>query len=74
MLILVLTIMEWVVIPFSRESSPPSSLSLQGDSLPSDPDPDPKPNPISSLNSQVFYFAEESHVLIYAICQLLAFS
>ena len=72
MLILVLTIMEWVAIPFSRESSPPSSLPLQGDSLPSDPDP--KPNPISSLNSQVFYFAEESHVLIYAICQSLAFS
>ena len=76
--ILVLTVMEWVAIPFSRESSPPrgpcrereSSLPLQVDSLPSDP----SPNPISSLNSQVFYLVEESHVLICAICQSLAFS
>ena len=42
-------ILEWVVMPSSRGSSQPRSLSLQADSLPSEPPGEPKNTGVGNL-------------------------
>ena len=43
-------ILEWVAFPFSRGSSQPRSLTLQADSLPTEPQGKPKNTGVGSLS------------------------
>ena len=55
-------ILEWVAFPFSRGSSQPRSLTLQADSLPTEPQGKPKNTGVGSLSLlQWIFLTQESN-------------